>query len=91
MHRVAVMDEESKNEEATAKLQAAIEQVCLTDAICFREAVSRGKSCRLAGWWTSSVRVGCEIQHLCREKLATVVPFWCRCAVGERSGCARAN
>lgn len=28
MHRVAAMDEEAKTEEATAKLQAAIEQVC---------------------------------------------------------------
>lgn len=28
MHRVAAMDDEAKTEEATAKLQAAIEQVC---------------------------------------------------------------
>lgn len=45
MHRVAAMDDEAKNEEATAKLQAAINQVCVAAPFAFREAVCRGEPC----------------------------------------------
>lgn len=40
MHRVAAMDEESKTEEATAKLQAAIEQVGV--CVCLPPGVRGG-------------------------------------------------
>lgn len=47
MHRVAAMDEEAKTEEATAKLQAAIEQVRV--CVVSRGGLLRGGWCRSAG------------------------------------------
>lgn len=42
---MAEMDDQAKNEEATAKLQAAINQVCLVAPFAFGEAVSSGELC----------------------------------------------
>lgn len=81
MHRVAAMEDEAKDEEATAKLQAAINQVRLAPFV-FREAVStRSLVVSPIGGWTSPVRAGCEIRGTTFMPRTIKLVYWCRCCV----------